>query len=58
MAAAEKIQAPFDQEILGAKDAPGRLRIQATIDSLTAQSKLLVEAAGAIGIRKLTLVQP
>lgn len=58
VAAAEKIQAPFDQEILGAKDAPGRLRIQATIDSLTAQSKLLVEAAGAIGIRKLTLVQP
>ncbi|MGN6827451.1 imelysin family protein [Paucibacter sp. M5-1] len=58
VAAAGKIQAPFDQEILGDKTAPGRLRIQATIDSLTAQSKLLVEAASAIGITKLTLVQP
>jgi putative iron-regulated protein len=58
VAAAEKIQAPFDQEILGDKAAPGRARIQATINSLTAQSKLLVEAATAIGITKLTLVQP
>lgn len=56
--AAGKIQAPFDQEIMGDKTAPGRLRIQATIDSLTAQSKLLVEAATAVGITKLTLVQP
>lgn len=58
VAAAEKIQAPFDQEILGDKAAPGRSRVQATINSLTAQSKLLVEAATAIGITKLTLVQP
>jgi putative iron-regulated protein len=58
VAAAEKIQAPFDQEILGDKNAPGRARIQATINSLTAQSKLLVDAATAIGITKLTLVQP
>ncbi|HEX2010570.1 MAG TPA: imelysin family protein [Roseateles sp.] len=58
VAAAEQIQAPFDQEILGGKDAPGRARIQAVITSLTAQSKLLVEAATAIGITKLTLVQP
>lgn len=58
VAAAGKIQAPFDQEIQGDKTAPGRLRIQATIDSLTAQSKLLVEAATAVGITKLTLVQP
>lgn len=58
VAAAEAIQAPFDREIIGGKDAPGRLRIQKTIDSLTQQSKDLVAAANAIGITKLTLVQP
>lgn len=58
VAAAEGIQAPFDREIIGASDAPGRQRIQKTIDSLTQQSKDLVAAANAIGITKLTLVQP
>ncbi|RQO80361.1 imelysin family protein [Acidovorax sp. FJL06] len=58
VAAAEGIQAPFDREIIGGKDAPGRQRIQKTIDSLTQQSKDLVAAANAIGITKLTLVQP
>jgi putative iron-regulated protein len=58
VAAAEGIQAPFDREIIGGKDAPGRLRIQKTIDSLTQQSKDLVAAANTIGITKLTLVQP
>lgn len=58
LAAAEGIQAPFDREIVGGKDAPGRQRIQKTIDSLTQQSKDLVAAANAIGITKLTLVQP
>ena len=58
VAAAEAIQAPFDREIAGAKDAPGRLRVRKTIDSLVAQSKLLVDAAAAVGITKLTLVQP
>lgn len=58
VAAAEGIQAPFDREIIGGKDAPGRQRIQKTIDSLTQQSKDLVAAAKAIGITKLTLVQP
>ncbi|MDA8444034.1 imelysin family protein [Paracidovorax valerianellae] len=56
--AAEAIQAPFDREIIGEKDAPGRQRIQKTIDSLSAQSKDLVAAANAIGITRLTLVQP
>lgn len=56
--AAEGIQAPFDREIIGDNDAPGRLRIQKAIDSLTQQSKDLVEAANAVGITKLTLVQP
>jgi len=58
VAAAEGIQAPFDREIIGGKDAPGRQRIQKTIDSLTQQSKDLVAAANAIGITKLTQVQP
>ena len=56
--AAEGIQAPFDREIVGAKDAPGRLRVQKTIDSLVQQSKDLVEAANAVGITRLTLVKP
>ena len=58
VAATEGIQAPFDREIIGGKEAPGRQRIQRAIDSLTQQSKDLVAAANAIGITKLTLVQP
>jgi putative iron-regulated protein len=58
VAAAEAIQAPFDREIMGAKDAPGRLRIQKTIDSLVQQSKDLVASANAVGITRLTLVKP
>lgn len=58
VAAAEAIQAPFDQEIMGGKESAGRQRIQKAIDSLTQQSKDLVAAANAIGISKLTLVQP
>ncbi len=53
VASANAIEAPFDREILGAKDAPGRLRIQKTIDSLVQQSKDLTESAGALGITKL-----
>ena len=58
LSAAEAIQAPFDREIIGGRDAPGRQRIQKTIDSLVQQSKELVEAAAAIGITRLTLVKP
>ena len=58
VAKAQAIQAPFDREIAGAKDAAGRQRIQATVASLVQQSKDLVAAANAIGIKKLTLVQP
>ena len=56
--ATEAIQAPFDREISGGADAPGRQRIRKAIDSLAQQSKDLVDAAAAIGITKLTLVQP
>jgi len=58
LAAAQAIRAPFDREIVGGDDAPGRKRIRATIDSLTQQSKDLVAAANAIGITKLRLVDP
>ena len=58
VAAARAIQPPFDREIVGGRDTPGRLRIQKTIDSLVAQSKGLVESANALGITRLTLVQP
>jgi len=58
VANAQAIQAPFDREIVGGKDAPGRQRIQATVSSLVQQSKDLVAAANAVGITKLTLVQP
>jgi putative iron-regulated protein len=58
VAAAEAIPAPFDRAVIGGKDAPGRVRIQATIDSLVAQSKLLVTSASAVGIVKLNLAQP
>jgi putative iron-regulated protein len=56
--AAAAIQAPFDREVVGGSDAPGRVRVQATIDSLVAQSKLLLASASAVGINKLTLAQP
>lgn len=50
---AQAIQAPFDREIVGAKDAPGRIRVQATINSLVQQSKDITEAAAVLGITKL-----
>lgn len=56
--AAEAIPAPFDRAIAGPKDAPGRVSIEKTIASLTAQSNDIVAAANAVGISKLTLVQP
>lgn len=56
--AAEAIQAPFDQEIIGKKDAPGRKRVQTTIALLKAQTKTLVSAARAIGINKLSVDAP
>lgn len=56
--AAEAIPAPFDQAIQGERNPEARSKIQVTIDSLTQQSKDLVEAASAIGIHQLNLVQP
>lgn len=53
VANASAIQAPFDREIVGDKNALGRQRVQKTIDSLVQQSKDITEAAAAIGITKL-----
>jgi putative iron-regulated protein len=54
--AAEAIPAPFDRAI--AAGSAGRPRVEATIASLTAQSNDIVAAAAAVGIAKLTLVEP
>jgi putative iron-regulated protein len=56
--AAGAIQAPYDREIAGGKDGNGRQRIQKAIDSLVGQAKDLVDAATAVGITRLTLVNP
>ena len=56
VSSAEAIPAPFDRAI--AKGAAGRPAIEKTIESLVAQSKLLVESASAVGIARLTLVEP
>lgn len=55
VASAAQIQAPFDQEIIGGKNAPGRLRVKATINALKKQTKTLVEGARALNIRKLSI---
>ncbi len=56
VAAAEAIPAPFDRAI--GKGSPGRPAVEKTIASLVEQSKQLVESANAVGIAKLTLVEP
>ena len=53
---AEGIPAPFDRAII--KGSQGRPVMEKTIASLVEQSKLLVASAGAVGITKLTLVEP
>lgn len=55
VAAAEAIQAPFDQEIIGKKSAPGVKRVLATVAALKKQTQTLVEASRTLGIRKLSV---
>ncbi|RJF99202.1 imelysin family protein [Noviherbaspirillum saxi] len=55
VSAAEAIQAPFDQEIIGKKSAPGVKRVQAVITALKKQTQTLVDAARALGIKKLSV---
>lgn len=57
VAAAEAIQPPFDREILGGPDAPGRQRVQRTVTALLRTTGLLVEAARLLGIGKLSWVR-
>ncbi|MEL7148865.1 MAG: imelysin family protein, partial [Bacteroidota bacterium] len=47
--AVNAIQAPFDQEILGADADPGRVRVKAGFDALRAQGDKLAEIASALG---------
>ncbi|MFO0609793.1 MAG: imelysin family protein [Polyangiales bacterium] len=47
---ARAIPAPFDQAILGADSAPGRVRIRATIDALRRNGRSIVEVAAALGL--------
>jgi putative iron-regulated protein len=54
VAAAKAIVPPFDREIVGGRDAPGRLRVKAVIDALIQQSKDLPVAAAAVGVTRLT----
>jgi putative iron-regulated protein len=56
--AAEAIQPPFDREVHGGADGQGRQRVQQAIDSLVQQARDLAEVAAALGIRRLTLVEP
>lgn len=56
VASAESIPAPFDRAII--QGSAGRPVIEKTIASLVEQSKLLVESASAVGITRLTLVEP
>lgn len=58
VAAAEAIQAPFDREIMGRKDAAGRKRVQAVIAALKTQTKTLVTAARTLGVKKMSVEPP
>ena len=51
---ARAIHPPFDQEILGDDDAPGRTRIHTVIEALKRASQSLVGSAHAVGIARLT----
>jgi len=54
--AAEAIPAPFDRAILAG--TPGRSKVEATVVALKKQTEGLVEAAAALGIKRLNTVAP
>lgn len=58
VSAANAIQAPFDQEIKGGRNAAGHKRVRATITALKAQTKTLVQGMRTIGIKKLSVDLP
>lgn len=53
MQAALALQPPFDQEIIGADSAPGRMRAFALLRSLRALADALAQAATSLGLRGL-----
>ncbi|ATE61094.1 imelysin family protein [Thauera sinica] len=54
--AAQAVPAPFDQAILAGN--PGRLKVEATVVALKAQTESLVEAARVLGIKRLNTALP
>lgn len=54
--AAEAIPAPFDRAILAGN--PGRAKVEATVVALKKQTEGLVEAAAALGIKRLNTALP
>jgi putative iron-regulated protein len=51
VAATRDLEAPFDQEIQGGDDDPGRERVLDTIESLQTATRSIAQAADALGIR-------
>ena len=49
--AVKAIQAPFDQEILGADTAPGRVRVKTAIDAIRAQGDKFAEIVVSLGYK-------
>lgn len=56
--AVEAILAPFDREIAGSDDAPGRQRVRAAVEALKAQADGLVRSAQVLGIKRLNTAVP
>ena len=50
VAAARSIPAPFDRAIIGSDDAPGRVAVHRTIQSLEAQAATLTKVASTLGL--------
>jgi putative iron-regulated protein len=55
LALAEALHPPFDQEIRGGDEAPGRRRVRAVIDALKRQTADLTASAEALGITRLSI---
>ena len=51
VAAAKKIQQPFDQAILGANTAPGRVAVKQAIVAFQMQSDLIAQAAKTLSVK-------
>lgn len=54
VAAAQALQPPFDREIVGGHDAPGRQRVRRLIDSVLQEAAGLAEAARVLGLQRVS----